>query len=215
MKRLGRRLQSYLSVLILLLLICGCNTGNDPAGPLQDDFRDLDSGWGTDQREEFNRGYADGEYFIELRQANWFAWAYPGAQFDDASVTVDAYLSSGSQDGHFGVLCRYQDEDNFYYFSISADGYYGIFRRENSGNLQAITGDGEGMLFSPVIQTGGQTNSIRAVCREDTLSLYVNGKLLEAVTDDAHSQGGVGLGAGSGSSGNTRIQFANFAVARP
>ncbi len=213
-KRLGH-LKIYSVLLVLLLLICGCGADGDRKSTFQDNFTDSDGGWGADQREEFDRGYEDGEYFIDLHQSNWFAWANPGTQFDDASVTVDAYLSSGSQDGHFGVLCRYKDEDNFYYFAISADGYYAIFQREDGGNLQALTGEGDGMLFSPVIRTGGQTNNIRAVCQENDLSLYINGELLETVTDDAHSQGDVGLGAGSGSAGDARIQFDNFGATRP
>jgi hypothetical protein len=213
MKKLGHR--KIYSILLILLLICGCSAGDNQGDTLEDSFEDSGSGWGTDQRDEFNRGYEDDEYFIELRESNWFAWANPGAQFDDVTVTVDAYLSSGSRDGHFGVLCRYENEDNFYYFAISADGYYAIFLREDGGNLQAITGDGEGMLFSPVIRTGGQTNSIRAVCQGNNLSLYVNGELLETVTNDAHPQGDVGLGAGSGSTGDSRIQFDDLVAARP
>lgn len=215
MKRLDRCLKSCPVVLILLLLICGCSAGNDLGTPLEDDFRDSDSGWGADHREEFDRGYEDGEYFIELHESNWFAWASPGVQLNDARVTVDAYLASGSRDGHFGVLCRYENENNFYYFAISADGYYAIFRRENGGDLQAITGDGEGMLFSPIIRTGGQPNTIRAVCQGDDLSLYVNNELLETVSDDAHSQGDVGLGAGSGPAGDARVQFDDLIVTEP
>ncbi|MCP4538139.1 MAG: hypothetical protein GY832_13440 [Chloroflexi bacterium] len=215
MKKLNHRPKNCLIPFLLFLLIGGCSAGGTQALPLQDDFEDSDSGWGTDQREEFIRGYEGGEYFIELRESNWFAWAYPSVQIDDVNVTTDAYLASGSRDGHFGVLCRYVDEDNFYYFAISADGYYGIFRRENGGNLQALVGDGKGMLSSPVIQTGGRTNTIRAVCHGNDLSLYVNDELLERVSDDAHTQGNVGLGAGSGTAGDSRVQFDNLSVTGP
>ena len=44
---------------------------------------------------------------------------------------------------------------------------------------------------------------------------YANGELLETVTDDVHSQGDVGLGAGSGSAGAARIQFDDFVATRP
>lgn len=215
MRRCCRRLRGCLTVLALLSLVCGC-TKDDGQEPLfQDDFDSPHGGWGADQREEFERGYEEGEYFIELHELNWFAWAYPGVQFDDVSVEMDVYPASGSQDGHFGVLCRYVDVDNFYYFSISADGYYAIFRRVDGGGLEVLTGDGSGMIPSPAIRTGGQTNRILAVCDEDDLSLYVNGELLEAVTDDTHARGDVGLGAGSGLEGDVRIQFDNFIVTKP
>jgi hypothetical protein len=78
-----------------------------------------------------------------------------------------------------------------------------------------LTGDGSGMSPASAIRTGGRTNHVVAVCQGDELSLYVNGELLETVTDDTHKRGDVGLGAGAGPEGNTRVQFDNFLVSRP
>lgn len=202
-------------VLALLLLICGCTGDGEQLSLFEDDFDTPGSGWGAERREEFERGYDGDEYFIALHEPNWFAWAYPGTQFDDVIVEVDVYPTSDSRDAHFGALCRYVDADNFYYFAVSADGYYAIFRRVNGGALDILTGGGEGMIPSPVINTGGQVNNVQAVCRGDELSLYVNGELLETVADDAHAQGDVGLGAGSGPEGDVRVRFDNFLVTRP
>jgi len=207
--------KGYLAGLALLLLVCGCSTGGGQGVAFRDDFEDPRGTWASDQCEQFDRGYAGGEYFIELHEPNWFVWSNPGAQFDDVSVEVDARLSDGSQDGHFGVLCRYADADSFYYLAISADGYYAIFGREGGGELDVLSGDGDGMTFSPIIRTGAQTNSIQAVCQGDELSLYVNGELLETVVDSTHSKGDVGLGAGSGPEGDARVQFDDFAATRP
>ena len=215
MDRQCYRSKGCLIGLTLLLLVCGCNTGGGQGVAFRDDFEDPRGNWASDQREQFDRGYAGSEYFIELHEPNWFAWSNPGAQFDDASVEVNAYLSAGSQDGHFGVLCRYADAASFYYFAISADGYYAIFGRKGGGELDVLSGDGDGMTFSSIIRTGGQTNNIQAVCQGDELSLYVNGELLETVVDSTHSRGDVGLGAGSGPQGDARVQFDDFAAIRP
>ena len=215
MKRYCCHLKSCSIVLAILLLACGCTGGDDQGLLFQDDFNNPGSGWGADQHEKSERGYEEGEYFIQLHEPNWFVWAYPDEQFEDVSVEVDAYLASGSQDSHFGLLCRHVDEDNFYYFAISADGYYAIFRRVDGGDLEILTGDGSGMTPSPNIRIGEQTNRVLAVCRGDELSLYVNGELLETVSDDAHAQGDVGIGAGSGPEGNVRVQFDDFIVTRP
>lgn len=129
MKRCCCRLEGCLVVLALSLLACGCTRGDDQGPLFRDDFDSPRSGWGADQREEFERGYEEGEYFIKLHEPNWFAWVYPGKQFDDVSVEVDVYLASGSQNSHFGVLCRHVDVDNFYYFAISADGYYALMAK--------------------------------------------------------------------------------------
>ena len=100
MRKRCRRLDNCLVVLALALITSSCATG-DNQGPLfQDDFDNQRNGWGTDQRGEFERGYEEGSYFVELYEPDWFAYACPGMQFDDVGVEVEAYLASGSQDGH-------------------------------------------------------------------------------------------------------------------
>jgi hypothetical protein len=216
MNREGWRLARCLIALVLLALLCSCTPSDDQGSLFQDDFGDQRSGWGEDQRETFKRGYEDDKYVIELYEPNWFIWANPGEQFDDVSLEVDVRLTSGSQDSHFGVMCRHTANwDNFYYFAISADGYYAIFRRVDGGDIEIITGDKSQMTPSAAIKTGEQDNHLLAVCQEDKLSLYANGQLLETVIDETHVQGDVGVGAGSGSVGNIRIQFDNFVVTRP
>jgi hypothetical protein len=204
-----------LLVIATLLLVCSCARDEDRAPFFRDDFDDSSDGWGTDQCEEFGRGYADGEYFIELHRPNWFAWASAGRQFSDVSVEMDAYLASGSQDGHFGALCRYMNKDNFYYFAVSADGYYAIFKRLDGGDLEVLTGNGDGMVPSSAIKTGGQANRVAVTCQGAELSLYVNGELVDVVTDEAHVRGDVGVGAASGAGGDARVHFDDFVVTEP
>jgi len=215
MGKRGRRLTGCWIVLVLLVLACGCTQDGEQSALFRDDFENPRSGWGADQRERFERGYQDGEYLINLYGPRWFAWAHPGRKYGDVSVEVDAYLASGSQDNHFGVLCRHVDTGNFYYFAISADGCYAIFKRVDGGDLEVLTGDRIGMSPSPAIRTGGQTNHILAACQGNELSLYVNGELLEAVTDDTYTQGDVGIGAGSGPEGDVMVRFDNFLVSGP
>lgn len=215
MKRGYRPVMGCLIVFTVLSLASGCAANEDQGPLLQEDFDSQNGSWGSGQWGEFDRGYEEGEYFIQLHEPNWLAWVYPGKQLEDVSVELDAYLASGPQDGHFGALCRYADEDNFYYFGISWDGYYAIFRRVDGGDLEVLTGEGIGMMPSSVIKTGGEVNHVSAVCQGNELSLYVNGELLDTVIDDAHSRGDVGLGAGSGPNGGARVRFDNFVVTKP
>jgi len=215
MKRRRDRPVGSLLVTMALLLVCGCATDEDRASSFRDDFDDSSGGWGTYESEEFDRGYVDGEYFIELHRPNWFAWASAGRRLDDVGVEMDAYLDSGSQGSHFGVLCRYVDESNFYYFAVSADGYYAIFKRLDGGDLEVLTGNGDGMVPSPAIKTGEQVNHVAVTCQGTELSLYVNGELVDMVTDEAHVRGDVGVGTGSGADGGARVHFDDFVVTKP
>lgn len=211
----ANRLPSCLLLPVLMTLVlpltAGCRV--DERGPfLQDRFGDPGSGWGSQSQGKFDRGYQDGEYFIEVYEPEWFVWAYPGRRFDDIVVEVDARLVSGSRDGHFGLLCRYRAPDDFYYFAVTDDGFYAILRVDD-GEPEVLTDDG--FRSTAAVQTGGATNHIRAICQGEQLSLYVNGREVATVTDDTLRQGDVGLGVGSGPEGAVRVHFDNIVVAAP
>jgi hypothetical protein len=215
MERRGFWVKLCLIGLFALVLLSGCCAGGPEAILFEDSFDDVQSGWGEDDRDEFERGYdRDEAYYFELYEPNWFAWARPGTNLSDVRVQADARAVSEVQDAHYGVICRYVDVDNFYYFALSADGYYGIFRREN-GDMDILTGDGSGMLFSSTIKTGQQVNRVVAICQKDALKLYANGGLLASVTDDTHAKGDVGVGAGHGIDGRVRVHFDSFVVTAP
>jgi hypothetical protein len=208
-----RRPLLLLLVLCVTLLTAACG-GKSGELVLRDSFDVYDSLWGEDTRDEFTRGFADDAYFFEIIEPQWLAWALSTDTLRDADIETDAYLSDGPTDNHFGVICRYRSPDDFYYLAISSDGFHAIFRRQDGGDLKPLNDEGA-MLFSPAIKTGNEPNRIRALCHEDELTLFVNGELLDSITDDAHSRGHVGFAAGSGPDGGVRIQFDEFAVYRP
>lgn len=200
-----------LPVALLLLLLAGCRRGG--AGLLfYDRFGNPKSGWGSESREFYDRGYQEGEYFIEVYEPDWFAWATPGKRFGDVEVTVDARRVSGASGGHFGLICRYRTPANFYYLGITDDGYYAIIRVRD-GHPKPLSGNG--FLPSPVLPVGAEVYHLRAVCQGDHLQLFVDGREIATVTDDTFRQGDVGLGVGSGPEGSIRVHFDNFKVLAP
>ncbi|HIE39369.1 MAG TPA: hypothetical protein EYP77_09935 [Anaerolineae bacterium] len=204
-------LQPLLILFLALSPIAGCRA--DGEGPLlQDRFSNPRSGWGSDSQETFDRGYQDGEYFIEVYEPDWFVWTRPHRRFDDVAVEAEVRRGSGSTDGHFGLLCRYRAPGDFYYFAITDDGYYAILRVEDE-RIEVLTG--EGFLPTSAVQTDGATNHIRIVCRGEQLSLYVNGQEVATATDASLQRGDVGLGAGSGPGGSIRVHFDNLVVVAP
>jgi hypothetical protein len=120
--------------------------------------------------------------------------------------------AAGQTDNHYGLLCRY-DEEQFYYFAISADGYYGIFRMDEEGVLRPLSGSA--MLRSSVIHTDGTDNRLTVSCQEGELTLYVNGELVAQVEDDVLTQGDVGMATGSISPGGTSVWFDDFEAQTP
>ena len=181
-----------------------------------DDFSpDRNCGWVA-----YNQGGAvvemvDGALQLSTSQQGQVWWTNPGRQFDDVIITVQARQMSGPDNNAYGVICRYQNKDNFYIFLVSGDGFYAIGKYQ-SGNevMQYLTGDGK-FVASDVINQGVAMNQIRASCIGDQLSLAVNGLPLASVTDPTFVVGDMGLAGSTFEAGTAVITFDNVQVLAP
>jgi len=104
-------------------------------------------------------------------------------------------------------------EEAFYYFAISSDGYYAIFRKEPDEALVPLTG--RAMQRSAAIRTDGTENRLMVSCEGTTLALYANGQLLAQVEDDTLEAGDVGMAVGTVARGGTSIWFDDFEAVKP
>jgi hypothetical protein len=111
-----------------------------------------------------------------------------------------------------GIICRYQDFDNFYLFMISSDGFAGIARYMNN-TFSMLSG--ESMEQSDAINQGAKTNHVEAGCIGNDLVLLVNGTQIATASDTSFSGGDVGLFAKSFNEGGVDILFDNLVVSKP
>jgi hypothetical protein len=132
--------------------------------------------------------------------------------FTDSRMEVDAVKTAGPDDNDFGIVCRFVDENNFYFFEISSDGYYGIGKYKDN-QLRLMSADQ--MQSSDTILQAAARNHIRADCVGATLSLYVNGKKLAQVNDTDFRSGSAGLIAGTFQTPGADILFDNFIIFQP
>ena len=204
----SRRAMWSLLFLAGFLIVSGCSRAS---GSFTDDFSDPASGWGAASHETYVRGYQQGRYLIQIDVPRWFVWATAGRRYEDVSLTATVRTME-SLDNHFGMICRYEDGD-YYYFAISSDGYYAIFKKLGDADMEALTGDF--MQKSPAIRSDGSENTVRAICQGKRLSLYANGPLLAEVEDDSFSKGDVGLAAGTVAQGGTIVWFDDLKVEKP
>lgn len=195
-------------IVITLLLLAGCAS---TAGNFTDDFSDPSTGWGAASHETFVRGYQQGQYFFQIDVPQWFVWTTGGRSYSDVSLEAQV-RTEGTSDNHYGLLCRYRS-GQFYYFAISADGYYAIFRRVQGGDLVPLTGPA--MLRSPLIHTDGSANRLLAVCQGSTLTLSINGEQVAQVQDNTLTQGDIGMAAGTAIQGRTMVWFDDLSVKKP
>ncbi len=195
-------------VVLILLLFSGCIRSS---ASFVDDFSDPASGWGAASHETYVRGYQQGRYLFQIDVPRWFVWITSGRRYDDVELRA-LVRASGQPDNHYGLLCRYA-EGQFYYFAISSDGYYAIFRKLDETDLQPLTG--RAMLRAAAIRTDGSDNRIVASCEGSVLTLFVNGEQVAQIEDDLLERGDVGMAAGTVTATGTSVWFDDLEVLRP
>lgn len=210
-----------LMLLPLVLAACGVtesepDTCDSPDSLFVDDFNgEQDCGWSAYSRGGGAAAVDNASMQITVSQPGQLWWTNPNRMFDDVIITVEARQVSGPNDNAYGIICRYQNEENFYVFLISGDGYYTIGKYQSAvENVVYLTENGQ---FQPseVIHTGVATNELRASCIGNELSLEVNGVPLVSVTDPTFVTGDIGLAAGTLATGTAVIEFDNVQVVAP
>jgi len=180
----------------------------------RDDYSQPYSGWmrGTELPNGGISDYADGKFRILVNEPNFDYWSNPKLSFKNARIEVDSVKQAGPDINRFGLICRYKDEHNFYFFIISSDSYYGVGKVKD--DHLSLIGMNE-MLPSDAIQSGSGLNHLRADCIGDQLFFYVNGRLLTQVSDSEFPSGDVGILAGTFNEPGVDIAFDNFVVVKP
>jgi hypothetical protein len=208
-----------LAVCCLLPVLSACQTSlitdlaARPGDVLyRDDFSDSSGNWPTHSLPEGAFGYADGTYAIHVISSNYQLWAVSGQMYRDAVVEVDATRLAGPLVNLFGLVCRYQDGKNFYFFIISSDGYFGLGKMKNG--VSSLLGQGM-MAYSRDIVQGGGTNHLAFTCIGDALGGAVNGQVVALTRDSDFATGDAGLLAGSFDEGGVQVSFDNFLVSNP
>lgn len=220
MKNISKLLVPF-TLLALLSLACNLSQitqffGEYPVYPgallFQDGFSDPSSGWDRVRSPDGMTDYENDRYRIVVNAANADYWSNPGLYFEDVHIEVDALKSGGPDDNDYGVLCRYQDTENFYFLIISSDGYYGIGMVLN-GHQKLL--EPPQMYHSEAILPGNSVNHIQAVCQGSHLTLTVNGEFIAETYDSSFSSGDIGLIVGSFDEPGVDVLFDNLSVKNP
>jgi hypothetical protein len=175
----------------------------------QDDFQ-ATKGWYTFEGERYQMKYNQGAYQIVNNVLNAAVTSVRTQNHADVHLEVDAARLSGPPNAYYGLVCRYQDDSNYYALVIGSDGFYGIIRMMG----------GQTQFISPppspasALQGGFAVNRIGATCSGHNLTLYVNGAKLFDIKDTTFSSGYIGLMVGTTSVPGIEVRFDNFSVSR-
>lgn len=213
-------------LMALALFLLGCDqlplpNNRDCSTPnafFFDDFVDENGcGWLQFSSGGNSAEISDGVLRVGTTTTGAVAWTNPQVSVADAEISVQARQISDSNDNGYGLICRYTDEENFYVFLISGDGFYAIGKYTSAeSDIIYLTGSAPiHYTASDAINQGISTNLIRANCVGNQLSLTVNGQPLTTVTDTSHTEGDVGVITALFEPGSTLIEFDNFSVSAP
>ncbi len=177
----------------------------------QDDFALPISGWDRFKTTEGTMDYNASGYRILVDSLNTNFWSTPHKNFADVRIEVDAGKLGGSDENRIGLICRYTGDD-YYFFLISSDGFYGIGLYK--GGQAVLLGQSE-MQANSNIKTGLAVNHLRADCAGDMFTFYVNGFQVASVQDATLKSGDVGLLAGTFAQPGVDVIFDNFVALKP
>ena len=182
----------------------------DPGTKFFDDFSDRASGGSVQYAESWILDYFQGGYRISINSTETVAWTFLNVEYDDVRMVVDTRLIGGENDNFFGVICRYQDVDNFYTAVISSAGEFAILERLEGGGLEIVSGDQ--FTHSVAIFPDMSLNLLEVSCLGSQITLTVNGVLLAEAAQDSLLTGDVGLIVGTFTSDSSDVLFDNFTL---
>jgi len=180
---------------------------------LNDDFSD-DTIWGVLDESTASIEYDANRLRMKVFKQNWIVWSTPNGEFyEGIHAEVTAYNNDGESSTAFGIVCYQQENtDSYYYGVVTPAGEYAI----------AISKGGESTIFftnndqwgsSDLIADDADSYRVGMDCSNGTLSLYVDGQLIDSVFDDTYTSGTSGLIIWSGDKvSSADVSFDDFVI---
>jgi hypothetical protein len=192
-----------IALLALSLLALSC-AGRDkgPTEAWRTGFDDA-AGWELSSDAVADVAVGEGHLRVHVLSAGQVAWATSESRWDNVHLSVEATQISGPHDNEYGVLVRMQDDQHFYAFSISGDGYVRAARYD-AGDWTVLGSD-----WTPhdAILLGEATNRLELVAEGAHFDFRVNDQSVLQVEDTAYATGRLGLYAGSFTEGDVVVVF--------
>ena len=152
---------------------------------------------------------ADGQYQIGLQQPDVLVLSAFGGVYTDLAVEAELRFVDPIETTTAGLLFRLADEQNFYAYSLSSDGFYALEVCERGEWRQLLA-----WTPWPTIDSRGGVNRMRVTLQGDQISLFLNNELLAQTVDTTFSTGRLALNANTYATTGARVTFDNV-VASP
>lgn len=209
-------MKHYLWIIFICLAIAGCTALPDgpsvayEVGALQaDDTFDDALGWDVNRQGDVSVGVEGGVYRIQ-GDVDRYVRGFKDGAYRDAMLVFDVAELSGTRNNAYGVMCRASFDDaspNGYYFLLSDEGRFSI-RKGQGGEIRPLV-----RWQRLDVLTGDRLrHTLRVICVEDYLALYVDGVFAGEARDGTYSRGRVGFVGATESGTRLEATFDNMKV---
>jgi serine/threonine protein kinase len=166
--------------------------------------------WDTGSGDGFRIFVADSALRMEFDAAHRTRWSNAHESFGDVWIGAKACQIAGPDNNGYGLQFRHIDDDNFYLFMVSGDGFYQVSKRVD-GEWQEL------IKWTPSegIHQGNTCNFLIVGAVGDTFTLGVNETILAQVRDSSFAAGDIGLIAQSLDEPGVVVAFDAVAVFEP
>lgn len=174
---------------------------------MEDAFVSNQYGWSTGEVDsqywEGSREIADGKYIWTVdRSFGVISWEYPAMEaVQDFYVSVEAQKVRGYYDTCYGIYFR-GTQDYCYIFMICGD-EYGVIALDDD-NLQTLIYWSESEEIKPGV------NTLSVAGRGSQFDFFLNGTLVDHLTDQRFSEGYVGLAMRMKPGSSATFEFDSF-----
>jgi serine/threonine protein kinase len=135
----------------------------------------------------------DNAYLFENRRVSRAVTSIVAGNYTDATFSIEAALQPESDAASgYGIVFRYQDEDNYYVFAVDGLGRYSIWIR-SEGVWRELREEEEEWTSNERIVPLGEANKLTVDVIGNRFLGYINSVLIVDVTDDTLSSGRAGI----------------------
>ncbi|MFN8486347.1 MAG: trypsin-like peptidase domain-containing protein [Caldilineaceae bacterium] len=143
-----------------------------------------------------------------VKPAHWMGWSLAYITVKDFLLDTAVKTINGPDDLEYGVLFRYVNADNYYFFAISSQGSYRLSKLVDGESEELI-----GWTDTSIIHPGkGAVNQLGVLAEGAHFSLLINEQVVAQMDDDSFTSGQVALVAGNFDQPNAHVVFDHLTV---
>ena len=203
----------YLTHIFILVWVAACTTEPRVEFVAQDIIlqEDFVNAIGWDHMEAGTVSAAvEGEAYRIRADVSAFVRGFNSTPYSNVVIDVQTFQTTSDKNNAYGVVCRGStspNSSNGYYFLIGADGSYSIRIGQSQEVNPLVHWD-----KTDKVNQGAATNSIRVVCIDDYLALYINDEFVTEIRDSTYSEGYIGFTAAASLGKNIDVSFDNLII---